>query len=123
MWHFIDKKKIWVFRAVDRIRNKTIEWHLGNRSAKTLQPFFRKFKDLKNTIFYKDNNEPIANLANNYTRIGGAANVGGLIGYAEEGITITNSAYTGKISVNNVDQTTCNLIGKKSSSNSNKFLM
>ena len=52
-----------MWRAVDRIRtpkgsaklNKTIGWHLGNRSVKTLQPFFRKFKDLKNTVFYTDN--------------------------------------------------------------------
>ena len=35
--------------------NKTIGWHLGNRSVKTFKPFFRKCKDLKNTIFYKDN--------------------------------------------------------------------
>jgi len=56
MWHFLDKKrKIWM--AIERSKNKIIGWFVGDRSAKTFEKFFERFKDLRSTVFYTDDYE------------------------------------------------------------------
>jgi len=48
------KKKIWVWRAIERAENKTIGWFVGDRSAKTFEKFFERFKKLEHAVFYTD---------------------------------------------------------------------
>gem|GEM_PF-307658 len=59
MWHFVNKKKnkIWIWRAIERVENKTIGWLVGDRSAKTFEKFFERFKGLKHAVFYTDDYE------------------------------------------------------------------
>jgi IS1 family transposase/transposase-like protein len=47
MWHFINKKKrkVWIWRAVDRSNNRTIGWAIGNRDADTFRPLYEKLKN------------------------------------------------------------------------------
>jgi len=56
MWHFLDKK-IWTWRSVERCKNKTIGWFVGDRSAETFKKFFEKFKNLESAVFYTDDYE------------------------------------------------------------------
>jgi len=52
MWHFLDKKKkIWVWMAIERTENKTVGWLVGDRSAKTFEKFFKRFRQLEHTFF------------------------------------------------------------------------
>ena len=44
MWYFVNKKeKLWVWRAVECVRNSTIGWCVGDRSTATFRKFFKKF--------------------------------------------------------------------------------
>ena len=47
------KQKIWIWRALDCVRNKTIGWCLGNRNIKTFREFFERL-NIGNSIFYTD---------------------------------------------------------------------
>ena len=53
MAFYTKKQKIWIWRAWDCVRGKTIGWCIGNRSAKTFKEFYERFKDL-DVIFYTD---------------------------------------------------------------------
>jgi IS1 family transposase len=56
MWHFLHKKeKLWIWRAVSRVGNKTIGWFVGDRSADSFREFFERFRGLKEAVFYTDN--------------------------------------------------------------------
>ena len=46
-------KKIWRWRAVDCVRNKTVGWTLGYRDAKTFKRLYEKLKDVVK-VFYTD---------------------------------------------------------------------
>jgi len=48
------KKKLWVWRAIERTDNKTIGWFVGDRSAKAFEKFFERFKNLERAVFYTD---------------------------------------------------------------------
>jgi len=50
----IKKEKIWIWRAVDCIRNRTIGWVIDNRDAQTFQKLYEQLKD-KVKMFYTDN--------------------------------------------------------------------
>jgi len=52
MWHFINKKKrkIWIWMAMDRSTNKTIEWVIGDRFIKTAKKLYEEFKHF--AVFY-----------------------------------------------------------------------
>ncbi|MDR2146744.1 MAG: hypothetical protein LBE91_09840 [Tannerella sp.] len=41
----IKKRKIWVWRAVDRSNNRTVGWVIGNRNAKIFRRLYKKLKD------------------------------------------------------------------------------
>jgi len=47
------KNKLWVWRAVERIGNRTIGWCVGDRSTKTFRDFYQKFEHL-DAKFYSD---------------------------------------------------------------------
>jgi insertion element IS1 protein InsB len=53
------KKKLWVWRAVERNSNRTLGWRVGNRSTATFRKFYRKFEHL-DAVFYTDNWESYA---------------------------------------------------------------
>jgi insertion element IS1 protein InsB len=52
---FFEKKsdKLWVWRSVEYVGNKTIGWYVGDRSSETFIEFFERFKHL-DAIFYTD---------------------------------------------------------------------
>ena len=56
MWHFIGKKtnKLWIIKAVDRSKHKTIAWVTGKRDTKTFRKLYNKLKHLKKCKFYTD---------------------------------------------------------------------
>jgi len=41
------KKKLWIWRAVERAENKTVGWFVGDRSAATFEKFFERFRERK----------------------------------------------------------------------------
>jgi len=55
MWHFLGnkKRKLWIWRAVDRVLNRTIGWFVGSCSASTFRQFFKRLEHL-DTVFYTD---------------------------------------------------------------------
>jgi len=55
MWHFVEQKtnKLWVWRAVECSRNRTIGWCVGDRSTETFRSFYQNFKHL-DAKFYSD---------------------------------------------------------------------
>jgi len=61
----VKKRKIWVWRAVDCSRNRTIGWCFWDSSTKTFIEFYKKFEHL-DAKFYSDDKEviPEENLKN-----------------------------------------------------------
>jgi len=48
------KNKIWIWRSVEYVGNRTIGWHLGDRSNETFRDFYKRFEHLE-AIYYTDN--------------------------------------------------------------------
>jgi len=57
MWHFVGSKKtkLWIIKAIDRCRRRTVAWVLGNRDTATFRRLCEKVKHLENCTFYTDN--------------------------------------------------------------------
>src|SRR5215510_14160179 len=53
------KNKLWVWRAVERGRNRTIGWCVGDRSTETFRAFYQRFEHL-DAMFYSDDWESYA---------------------------------------------------------------
>jgi insertion element IS1 protein InsB len=51
----VQKRKIWVIKAIDRRTRRTVAWVLGGRDTKTFQRLYNKVKHLKICTFYTDN--------------------------------------------------------------------
>ncbi len=45
------KSKLWIFKALDRARFKTIAWVIGKRNKRTLQKLYDKLSHLKATFY------------------------------------------------------------------------
>jgi insertion element IS1 protein InsB len=56
----IKKNKLWVIKAVDRHRRRTVAWVLGNRDTAPFQRLYDKVKHLTDCTFYTDNWEAFA---------------------------------------------------------------
>jgi len=50
----IKKNKLWVIKAIDRDKRRTVAWVLGNRDTATFRRLYEKVKHLKNCKFYTD---------------------------------------------------------------------
>jgi insertion element IS1 protein InsB len=50
-----EKNKLWVIKAIDRRRRRTVAWVLGGRDSATFQRLYDKVKHLTNCTFYTDN--------------------------------------------------------------------
>ena len=50
----VKKRKFWIFKALNRARNKTVAWVTGKRTKKNFKRLYKKFKHLKKCIFYTD---------------------------------------------------------------------
>src|SRR5215510_9458106 len=58
------KNKLWVWRAVERGRNRTIGWCVGDRSTETFRAFYQRFEHL-DAMFYSDDWESYAKVIPN----------------------------------------------------------
>ena len=56
------KNKLWVIKALDRRRRRTVAWVLGGRDTATFKRLYNKVKHLKNCTFYTDNWDAFANV-------------------------------------------------------------
>jgi len=54
-FHTVKKAKLWLIKALDRCRRRTIAWVFGNRDSATFRRLYAKVSHLKNCIFYTDN--------------------------------------------------------------------
>ena len=50
----IKKNKIWIIKALDRSRGRTIAWVIGDRDVSTFRRLYKKFEQLKDAVFYTD---------------------------------------------------------------------
>ena len=56
------KKKLWLWKAVDRIGNQLIDWECGDRSQHTLEKLWARLKKWDVDVYCTDNWESYANV-------------------------------------------------------------
>ncbi|GHU14506.1 hypothetical protein FACS189449_11290 [Alphaproteobacteria bacterium] len=56
MWHFLERKENqkWIFKAVDRVKKKTIAWVTGKHDVATFKKLYDPVKHLKKCKYYTD---------------------------------------------------------------------
>jgi insertion element IS1 protein InsB len=54
-FYSINKRKVWIIKAVDRGTGRTIVWVLGDRDAATFQRLYDQVKPLTDCVFYAEN--------------------------------------------------------------------
>jgi len=50
----VKKNKIWIIKALDHSRGRTIAYVIGNSDASTFRRLYKKFEQLKDAVFYTD---------------------------------------------------------------------
>jgi insertion element IS1 protein InsB len=53
-FYAINKRKVWIIKAVDRGTGRTIAWVLGGRDAATFQRLYDKVHHVTDCVFYTD---------------------------------------------------------------------
>jgi len=53
-FRWLKKNRLWIIKAVDRCRRRTVAWVVGNRDTATFKRLYEKVKHLKDCIFYTD---------------------------------------------------------------------
>jgi insertion element IS1 protein InsB len=53
-FHQGKKNKLWLIKAIDRRRRRTVAWVLGGRDTATFRRLYNKVKHLTKCIFYTD---------------------------------------------------------------------
>ena len=64
MWHYLKKKrtKLWIWKVLDSVTGKLLEWECGDRSAQTLERLYERIKNWNVQYFCTDHWEAYAKI-------------------------------------------------------------